>query len=287
MLNMEALAKLKEGKRFWEWHTPEGSFDMHYVEIGQGPHHILLLHSFRAHTFTWRYLLEPLAQAGYHVWAVDLIGFGLSDKPEHVTYNLDFFIKQVTDFMESKQIDKAHLIGNSMGGGIALKLGLLHPSKTSSLILLSALGYPHDLPFYVTICRHIRQIWSPFLGQSMVRHSMRYIMYDQQKISDEQVEAYTLPYRLPGGIAATLLTLQQFDNQYLIEMSQQYNTLQKPMLVIWGEQDCQIPVSHYEKFMRDFSHAQGLLIPDCGHIPQEEHPREVLKSVLGFLEKIL
>lgn len=286
MLEPEEQIKLKKGKQFWTWNSPDGEFAMHYVEKGEGSNHIVLLHGFRSHTFTWRFLIDPLAKAGYHVWAVDLIGYGLSDKPEHVTYDIAFFEDQVTAFMKEKGISKAHLVGNSMGGGLALNIALSHPQQVSSLSLLNALGYPHELPFYISICRYISQIWTPFLGPRMVRHTMNYIVYNREEISDEQVEAYSLPYRFPGGITATLLTLQQFDNKHLLNMEQHYPSLQHPMLVIWGEHDSQIPVSHFDKFAHDFPHAQKLLIPKCGHIPQEETPQEVLTSLLDFLQDL-
>lgn len=283
MLELEEQIKLMQGKRFWEWHSPEGTFAMHYVEKGEGPNHILLLHGFRAHTYTWRFLIDPLAKAGYHVWAIDLIGFGLSDKPEHVPYNSDFFIDQLRAFMDAKGISKAHFVGNSMGGGLALNLAISDPLLVSSLSLLNALGYPHDLPWMVSVCRYIRQIWTPLLGPRMVRETMKSIVYDQRNITDEQVEAYSLPYRLPGGIMATLLTLQQFDNQKIVSMVKQYSSTQ-PMLVIWGEQDCQLPFNHFEKFITDFPNARKLLIPQCGHLPQEESPHEVLSTLLEFLK---
>ena len=284
ILEPEEQQKLKEGKFFWEWPSPYGSLAIHYVEKGEGSKHIILLHGFRAHTYTWRHLIDPLSQAGYHVWAIDLIGYGLSDKPDHASYNIDFFVQQVESFMEAKEISKAHLVGNSMGGGLALNIALAHPHLVCSLTLLSALGYPLDLPLYLSIGRHVSKIWTPFLGPRMVRYTLSQIVFDEDQISDEQVEAYCLPYRFPGGVTASLLTLQQFDNQHLIEMGQRYATLPHPTLVIWGDHDTLIPVSHYQKFLKDFPHSQHLLIPNCGHIPQEETPQQVLAIMLSFLQ---
>lgn len=283
ILAPEEQEKLKEGKLFWQWESPYGALSMHYIEKGEGSKHILLLHGFRAHTYTWRYLIEPLAEAGYHVWAIDLIGYGLSDKPTHVIYNIDFFCQQIHAFMEAQRISKAHFIGNSMGGGLALFTAIHHPERIHSLTLLSALGYPLDLPFYVCIGRHISSVWAPFLGPKMVKYCLKQIMFNEKLITDEQVDAYALPYRLPNGIHSSLLTLQQMDNQRLIEMGKNYASLSHPMLIIWGEHDTLIPVSHYENFLKDFPHANHLLITNCGHIPQEERPQEVVSSILSFL----
>jgi pimeloyl-ACP methyl ester carboxylesterase len=285
ILEPEEQQKLKADKQFWEWRSPYGPLAMHYVEKGEGDHHLLLLHGFRAHTFTWKAVIDPLAQAGYHVWAIDLIGYGLSDKPDNAVYSVDFFVQQVYAFMEAKGIAQAHLIGNSMGGGLALSLALSHPKCVQSLTLLSALGYPLDMPLYLSLGRHISQIWAPFLGPTMIRHCLKQIVCQSDKVTDEQVEAYSLPYRFPGGVAASLLTLQKFDNQRLVEMGQQYASLTYPTLIIWGDHDTLIPLCHYEKFIHDFPHAQTLLITNCGHIPQEEEPEQVLAAILQFLQK--
>ena len=282
-LDPDEQLKLKEGKDFWEWVTPQGTFSMHYVQKGEGKDHILLIHGFRAHTYTWRHLMDPLVKAGYHVWAIDLIGYGLSDKPTHLAYTADFFVEQIKAFMEAHAISQAHVIGNSMGGGIALSLSITHPEKTRSLTLLSALGYPLDMPLYLSLGRHISQLWAPFLGPRMIRYGLKKIVFDPDLVGEEQVEAYSLPYRFPGGITSSLLTLKEFDNQRLVEMGKHYPHLQQPLLVIWGEKDTLIPVSHYEKFLNDFPKANCLLLPSCGHLPQEEYPEEVVQAISSFL----
>lgn len=283
--DMESQQQMKAGKDFWEWKSPYGSLNMHYVEKGEGDNHILLLHGFRAHSFTWKALIEPLAKEGYHVWAIDYIGYGLSDKPIDVVYNVDFFLEQIDAFMEGKKIKKTHLIGNSMGGGLALSTALAHPETIKSLILLDALGYQLDMPLYLSLSKYLGPICAPLIGPSLIRYGLKQIMCNQHLVSEEQVEAYCLPYRFPGGVTASILTLQEFDNHRLAKMESQYHSLIHPTLIIWGDQDKLIPVSHYHKFVKDFPFADTLLISDCGHIPQEEAPDEVFAAVLEFLKK--
>lgn len=285
ILDTEEQQKLKEGKSFWSWPSVHGPLSMHYIEKGVGSNHLILMHGFRSHSYTWKNLINPLAEAGYHVWAIDLIGYGLSDKPEKPIYNADFFRDQIEAFMEAKGIIKMHLAGNSMGGGLALSLALAHPQRVRSLILLNALGYPLDIPMYLALAKHASQFWAPFLGPTMVRYCLQQIVYHPEQVSDEQVEAYSLPYRFPGGIAASIFTLQAFDNQKLNEMGRLYASVSSPVLIIWGDHDNLIPITHYEKFLYDFPHSDKLLIPQCGHIPQEENPEAVLAAILPFLEK--
>lgn len=286
ILHENEQRKIKEGKQFWQWYSEFGPIAVHYNEYGEGDNHLVLLHGFRSHSYTWQKIAEPLATMGHHVWAIDLVGFGLSDKPPHASYHVDFFARQIHDFMEDQGIEKAHFMGNSLGGGLSLIMALEYPSKVESLTLLAALGYPIDFPIYLAIGRYFESIWTPFLGPTMVREVLKQVVYDKDSVTEDQVAAYSLPYRFPGGIKTSLLTLQNFDNQRLKEMEKQYSFLKHPVLIIWGENDPLLPVDHYKKFVCDLPHAKELLIPQCGHIPQEEAPHEVLKAVISFLDGI-
>lgn len=285
LLSREEQQRLKQNKTFWTWNSDYGNLDVHYIEKGTGPHHLILLHGFRANTFTWHHLIDPLVKAGYHVWALDLIGYGLSDKPAHVPYHTEFFIDQIHAFMVGNQIEQAHLIGNSMGGGLTLGMAVTHPKQVQSLILINALGYPLDLSFYLIIGKNFGHFLTPLIGPTVIRQGMEDIVYKKENLSNEQIEAYVLPYRLPGGTLATTKTMENFDNQRLIALKEQYKFIHKPMLVIWGEKDRLIPLDHYHQFVADFPFCDHALISDCGHIPQEEAPKEVLEVLLPFLNK--
>ncbi len=277
---------IKENKDFWEWHSPYGKLAVHYDEKGTGNQHILLLHGYRSHTFTWRHLVEPLAEQGYHVWSLDLIGYGFSDKPDHVPYTPDFFIEQIVAFMQAHDIQVAHLVGNSLGGGLALHLALNHPEAVSSLTLINPLGYPLEMPVFIAIARYFEYIWVPFLGPTQVREGLKNAIYKCERISEEQVQAYCLPYRLPGGITSSLITLRQFDNQWLCDMIDRYPTLRQPILLIWGMQDNILPIDHYHQFTQQLPKAGKELITNCGHLPQEEEPEQVLTALSSFLASI-
>lgn len=287
LLDSAEQDKWRENKTFWVWNTPQGPYSMHYVEKGNGPHHVLLLHGFRANTFTWRYLIDPLAQAGFHVWAIDLLGYGFSDKPKHIDYTLDFFLDQVDAFMKENAISQAHLIGNSMGGGIALNLALKHSHHIKSLTLISALAYPIDFRLYVLMSKYLGHLCLPFLGPTMIRKGLEQIVYQKDRVTNDQVQAYLLPYYFPGGRKASLSTLENFDNAKLKLVSEKYvEKIKCPLLIIWGEYDTLLPVTHYNRFCQDFPLAKTLLIKDCGHIPHEETPDEVEVAILDFLKEL-
>lgn len=279
------MQNLKKGHPFWTWNSSYGDFDIHYEERGTGSKHVLLLHGFAANTYTWKALLEPLAEAGYHVWAIDLLGYGLSDKPENVPYGLDLFLSQISNFIKAKNISPTHIIGNSMGGGLALGTALAHPEIIKSLILIDAFGYPISL-LPLEIGRTLGPVLKPFMGRFLINAILHQVMHDSNKITEEQIEAYTLPLQMPGGREALYATLQNFNEKQLLKQISEYPRLHLPMLIIWGKEDSWFKLHHYERFLKDFPQAKGVLIPNCGHIPQEECPQEVIKAIFTFLKSV-
>jgi pimeloyl-ACP methyl ester carboxylesterase len=286
LMNQEDQSQIKKDKTFFKLNSPQGPLDMHYIEKGSGSNHILFIHGFRAHAYTWQLLIDPLVQMGHHVWALDLIGFGLSDKPNNVIYNQNFFVNQIRAFMQDKQIASAHIVGNSMGGTLALELALNHPEITRSLTLINGLGYTLEMPSYLYIIRHLDFLWGPCLNPYIIRKCLYEVIYNKEYVTDEKVEAYCLPYRLPGGILASLLTMRQFDLQRLEELNLSFDKIKQPILIIWGEDDTLIPIDHYRRFVKDLPEAKNHLIPNCGHMPQEEKPDEVLSIIIPFYQTL-
>ncbi|MBA3720845.1 MAG: alpha/beta hydrolase [Parachlamydiaceae bacterium] len=285
-LTPNEITEIKEGKTFWKWDSPHGVFDIHYIEKGSGSKHVLLIHGFGANTYTWRYIIDDLAKAGYHVWTLDLLGFGLSDKPLGVPYGLNLFLEQINSFMDVKGINKAHIIGNSMGGGLSLGMAITYPQKIISLTLIDALGYPLDLPFPLKISKALGEAIKHFQGKFLVRRMLEDIVYDPKTITDEQVEAYTIPLQMPGGSEAYSATLESLENKQLIELGQNFKKIQIPVLLIWGAEDKWIPLNNFENFSRDFPKAQKVILKQCGHIPQEECPQESSAAIIHFLSEI-
>lgn len=275
----------KEKMSFWNWRSQENTYNVHYIEKGKGDQHIVLLHGYGANTYTWKHQLDVFATQGYHVWAIDLIGFGLSDKPLKTDYTIEIFQKQIIDFMTEHKISKAHLIGNSMGGGLALVLTVSNPDRIASLTVIDPLAYPIDLPFPYSLGKKLGKIVLPFFSRSLVFRTLKQIVYNPEKISSEQIDAYWHPYEMKGGREAALSVLKAFDRNILESWSQLYGRINVPTLILWGERDRWIPVEHLDRLANQIPNSKKILISDCGHIPQEEKPEEVNSVLLDFLKK--
>lgn len=270
---------------FWDWHSEQDTYNVHYIEKGKGDLHIVFLHGYGANTYTWKHQLDAFATQGYHVWAIDLIGFGLSDKPMKTEYSIEIFQKQIIDFMAAHKIQKAHLIGNSMGGGLGLALAISNPQRVASLVVIDPLAYPIDLPFPYSLGKRLGKIVLPFFSRSLVFRTLKQIVYNPEKISSEQIDAYWHPYEMKGGREAALSVLKAFDRKILEALSLSYGSIDAPVLILWGERDRWIPVEHLDRLANQIPGAKKILISDCGHIPQEEKPDEVNRVIFDFLKK--
>lgn len=280
-LDPQVLRSMESNQTFWGWEKGR----IHYIERGGGPEHVVLLHGFGANTFTWNNQIEILSQNGWHVWAIDFLGFGLSDKPLDVEYSVDLYRDQVEDFLQAKGIEKAHLVANSMGGSVALALAKKYPEKISSMVLIDPLAYPVKMPFFYSIGKTFGKLVTPFFSRSLVHQAMKKIYYDPSKITEEQIDAYWLPYQMEGGREVVIHILGSFNQDFLERLGESYSQMKMPILLIWGEEDTWIPISHLARLSEDFSHAEQVKIPFSGHAPHEETPDEVNGCLVEFLHR--
>ncbi|HSX11751.1 MAG TPA: alpha/beta fold hydrolase [Chlamydiales bacterium] len=272
--------KIQSNQTFWPWEKGR----IHYIERGEGPHHVVLLHGFGANTFTWKNQIDLLSQEGFHVWAIDFLGFGFSDKPSAMEYSVELYRQQVEDFLEAKGIQKTHVIANSMGGTVALALAENSPKKISSLVLIDPLAYPVKMPFFYSLGKMFGKWMIPFFSRNLVHQTMKKIYYDPEKITEDQIDAYWRPLQMEGGREVTISILHSFDLDTLQQLRPSYAKMKMPILLVWGEQDKWIPLSHLASLSADFPHAEQVTIPFCGHAPQEEKPDEVNPQITQFLK---
>ncbi len=269
----------------WKWDNRT----IFYMEKGQGDRHILLLHGFAANTYTWHNQVDLLEKKGYHVWAPDFLGFGGSDKPCEVAYSLRLYRDQILSFMQAHNIPKAHIVGHSMGGAVALAIAVHAPDKVRSLVLIDSAGYPLRLPLHLFIGKQCKELvpanLPPFFTKAAIRLALMQIFYDSSRIQSEQVEAYWKPYTQAGAVQCSFAILQAFNNADFQAQKELYKNITAPTLIVWGEQDTWIPLRYQQRMKNDITHAQTVLISSCGHAPQEECPAKFNAPFIDFLSQ--
>lgn len=247
--------------------------NIRYFEAGQGPA-VILLHGLGAVKEVWLGNFDALA-AKYHVYAIDQIGFGRSDKPL-LEYRIATWVDFLEAFMQSQNIAKATLVGNSLGGWIALDFTVHHPEMVDKLVLVDAAGLTWGQPGGPVV-----ELNPASVGET--RSLLEGIFYDKKMVTDQfVVQVFTNHMRNNDGytIQRTLagFAQPQFEDDKL-------KSIHAPTLVVWGREDKLIPVARAERFRDGIPGAKLVVFEQCGHVPQLEKPAEFNQALLDFLGK--
>jgi pimeloyl-ACP methyl ester carboxylesterase len=258
----------------------------HYTEYpGKGPV-VVLLHGFASSTYTWEKVAPYLNEAGYHVLALDMKGFGWSDKPKDAKYDPYTLMHEVNQWMDALGLKDVTFVGNSLGGAIAWLMALEHPDKVGRLVLIDAAGYPMAKPFI------IRMAGAPLSGivaklffcRLIVKWNLKKVYDHEDWITEEQVNAYYNRLRTENALDAQIAVVRSLKVDLFEKYIKRIPTIDKKTLIIWGRNDRWIPLEEVGyKFRRDLSNSRLVVIPECGHIPQEEHPEKCARLILDFI----
>jgi pimeloyl-ACP methyl ester carboxylesterase len=254
---------------------------IHYQEKGAGPA-LVLIHGYGSLAYTWKDVFDPLSQK-FRVIAMDLKGFGFSDKPEG-DYTRRAQAELVIRLLDYLEIDQAVLCGNSMGGQIALTAARYHPQRVSRLILVDSAGLnaggtsaAPSFAYWPVIGPALAAV--ALTSDSMLRAWIKTAYYDPAKLTDESVAAYYRPLATRRGQRAAYLARLQ-GGRYPIEP--EISRIQQPTLIIWGAEDQQIPLEAGRRLNAMIRGSRLVVFEHCGHVPQEEMPERFVQDVLAF-----
>ena len=266
--------------------TPSGRLSI--VSAGTGPETLLCLHGLGGTKASFLPTLAALAGPELRVVALDLPGFGESDKPIGAPYDAPWFARASFDAMDALGIRSAHLAGNSMGGRVAIEAGLIDRSRVGSLTLLCpALAWLRDRR-WAPIVRLLR----PEFGllqmaprRVVERMTRRLVPTATDGWAAAGVDEFLRAYMTPRGRAAFYAAAR---NIYLDEPHgddgfwTRLEALAPDALFIWGKRDALVPIAFMRHVERALPQARHVEL-DCGHVPQLERPRETHSAILHFL----
>jgi 2-hydroxy-6-oxonona-2,4-dienedioate hydrolase len=260
--------------------------NVHYLVQGQGDP-IVLIHGLGGWIYSWRGNIEALALS-HQVYALDLPGFGLSEKPADWDYSLAHQAQFVNDFMQHFGIERATVIGNSMGGGIALELAARHPERVTRLVLIDSVAYVEVwVPYlaeqlsYTPVGAAFARFFMPHF--SALKKIIQGLYADPAQVTDAVTWGYYYPLTTPGVLQASLAMTRTL--RFTVEHSR-LQQIQQPALLIWGAHDHLVPLSQGERLAHDLPNATLAVLADTGHIANEEQPQEVNGLILDFLAKL-
>lgn len=221
--------------------------------------------------------------------AIDHIGFGLSDKPEHYDYSTQNHSKTLERFVLEKQLENITLVVHDFGAPIALNFAIRHPGKIKNIIILNSwLWSSKDDPDFIKMSKMLKSPLLSFLYRYL-NFSAKFIMpksFGSRKLSGKLLKQYTLPFASKKQRNGTLAFARSLlnDQDWFQELwDKKHRIAHKPALFIWGMKDPVIKPHYLDKFASGFPNAKVIKLDTCGHFPQEEEPATVIKAIRNFL----
>ena len=257
---------------------------LHYLEAGVGDP-VLLLHGWPTSSFLWRNIIPAIA-AHNRVIALDLPGFGKSDKPFDAPYNFEFYRKTLDDFLAALRIEKIGLAIHDLGGPIGLYWAVHRRERVSKLAFLNTLVYP-DMSWavvaFVAACRipGFRGLMASPWG---LRLAMEVGMEQKWRINDELIAGVQAPFAEFDDRRALLKSAGSLEGKGFVKIARRLRTLKMPVRIIYGKNDRILPdvAQTMDKVAQDLPQAISTSLPDCGHFLQEDNPDEIGKLLADF-----
>jgi pimeloyl-ACP methyl ester carboxylesterase len=263
------------------------------LTAGTGAEHVVLLHGLGGNKTSLFETVSALAPI-YRVHALDLPGFGSSSKPARAPYDAPYFARTVLRFMDTLAIDRAHVVGNSLGGRTALEMALSAPGRIRSLGLLApAVAFLRRRRELVPLVRLLRPELAAIphaLGESRVRGTFWNLFSDPDQldptVADIACDEFLRTYRSRSARIAFYAAAR---NIYLDAPHgargfwTRLADLEAPSLFIWGQDDRLIPAKFSRHVAEALPDAHQVILENCGHVPQVELPEVTNALLAGFI----
>lgn len=267
---------------------------VHYKEQGAGARALILMHGLGASVFTWEQVMPAWAVEA-RVIAFDRPGFGLTSRPlpgEWVglnPYSPAGQVELTLDLMDELGVTQAVLVGNSAGGTLAVQVALAAPERVQALVLVSPAVYQGGgTPewFAPVLLTPQAQHLGPLAGRAFIQNLPQFLRgfwADPNRLTPAILEGYQKPFRAER---AEVGFWQVVTASRAVNLAPRLSGLTMPTLVVTGAQDTAVPAAQSEQLARDLPNAQLTVIPDCGHLAQEECPAALAEAVRAFLRAL-
>jgi pimeloyl-ACP methyl ester carboxylesterase len=258
-----------------------GGVQTNYLEAGSGSP-VLLIHGSGPGVTAyanWRLVLPALAER-FHVLAPDMAGFGFSERPEKGDYGVEMWTDQVVGFMDALDLDRAHIVGNSFGGAIALRLAARYPERVGRLVLMGSMGI--DFP----ITEGLDKVWGYEPSFENMRGVLDVFAYDRKLVPDELAEVRYRASMQPGfqeSFAAMFPAPRQRWVEAMQTSDEEIRALPHKTLIVHGREDQVIPVDNSLQLMRLVENGDLHVFSHCGHWVQIERSTDFNRLVGDFL----
>ena len=251
-----------------------------YLEAGKGDPVVLIHGSGPGVTSyaNWRLVLPALAE-NFRVLAPDMVGFGFSERPANIEYGVQTWADQVVGLMDTLELPTAHLVGNSFGGAIALRIATQHPDRVGKLVLMGSMG----VPFPIT--EGLERVWGYEPSFENMRKVLDVFAYSRDLVNDELAEVRYRGSIQPGfqeSFAAMFPAPRQRWVEAMCTPEDDIRRLPHRTLIVHGREDQVIPVQTSLRLMELIDNADLSVFSHCGHWSMIERTKDFNRNVSEF-----
>lgn len=263
---------------------------MYALTLGTGPD-VVLIHGSPASMRTWKHVIEPLAER-HRVHAVDLPGFGMSEKPD-VGYEDAWLAEHLVGYLDAAGVASAVLVGNSMGGTIATETAMRFPERVRALVLLGTSGLPppegvesavrEGDTFLVSLLRWpgMEAVVRALPTKGVLREQLGPAYYDPAQLTERDLEEWHVPLRTAGGMRAYLAREARAPDP---RRAERMRGVRVPTLLLHGDTDRLVPREVAERHHELLPDSELVILEATGHLPQEERPERVVFEIQRWIE---
>ncbi len=263
---------------------------INYCMEGNGKDVLVLLHGLGASSTSWEEITPLFPLDKYKLYLVDLKGHGLSSKPDDNKYSIEDHGLIISAFIEKIVKDKVILVGHSFGGSVALCTYITqkehHNLRIKKLVLLDCGAFKDEIPFFVYYLKipiinvPSQSLFSP---QFRAKVTLKRLFFDKKRITDKILARYTVYFKDKDAKKPLRETAAQIIPPDYNSLIEKYKGIKVPTLIIWGEKDRVLSIENGQKLNQIIHSSQLQIVPQCGHVPQEECPEQTYKILEKFV----
>ncbi len=243
---------------------------------------VVLIHGFASALDVWTGVV-PALEKTHRVIALDLKGFGWTDRPEG-DYSPDAQARLVQTLMDQRGVKTATIVAHSWGSSVALALALHSPERVSKIALYDAWIYEEQIPTFFHWSRQegVGDALFALFYKERSDEKISLGFYDKKYVTQPFVDEVEAALDRPGTAAAALAAVR---GQRYSEVEKRYRTIDKPTLLLWGREDIVTPIKYGERLSRDLPNASMIIYPRCGHFPMIEALNASNRDLVKFITK--
>ena len=270
----------------YSWFTRINGMRVHYQEAGEeNAPAIVLIHGFISSTLIWSDVFLPLADAGFRVIAIDMPGYGYSEKPADGQYTIDWQAHTIVSLLDRLEIDTATIVGASYGGAVAATIALDYPERVERLVLVGTVSNDDILrqPM-VRVARLplVGDVVTPlYLGSRWVLRKRVADMYRRTGLPVDERKLAARHHLLATANVhrAMVRSMRRWSAE---RISREANLIRVPTLIVWGEADSHLPLSDGVRLRDRIPGSRLIVFRNCGHLPPAEQPEKFVQALTQF-----